>query len=103
MIAQRVFAALAAFFLVSAIGLATFGVRAMTLEAALRTINRGLVDGLFLWTDRVLGAWVWTSVAQPLLARPAWLPVAAFGLGCLGVVVSLSYRSKSGSSHKSGR
>lgn len=103
MILQRVFAALAAFFLVSAIGLATFGARAMTLEGALRTINRGLVDGLYVWIDGVLGTWVWTSLAQPLLVRPAWLPAAALGLVCLGVVLSLSYRSKPGSSQKRGR
>lgn len=103
MIVQRVFAALTAFFLVMAIALATFGVRAMTLEAALRMINRGAVDALFVWTEQTFGTWVWTRLAQPLLVRPAWLPAACLGLMALGVVVSLSYCSKSGSSHRTRR
>lgn len=103
MIVQRVFAALAAFFLVSAVGLATFGARAMTLEAALRMVNRGLVDALFLWTEQSLGTWVWVRLIQPLLVRPAWLPAACIGLICLGVVVSLSYRTTPGSSQRRGR
>lgn len=103
MILQRVFAALAAFFLVAAVALATFGARAMPLEVALRMINRGLVDALFVWTEQAFGTWVWTRLVHPLLVRPAWLPAACLGLIALGVVVSLSYRSKSGSSHRRGK
>jgi hypothetical protein len=102
-IVQRVFAALAAFFLVGAVALATFGARAMTLEVALRMINRGLVDALFAWTEQTFGTWAWTRLAQPLLVRPAWLPAACLGLIALGVVFSLSYRAKPGSSHRRGK
>ena len=33
-----------------------------------------------VWSSRTLGIWMWASVIQPLLERPAWLVPASAGL-----------------------
>jgi hypothetical protein len=99
-IAQRVLAVIAAILLVAAVGIATFGPQSVSLGQALFLLNHEVLDKLPPWLDRTLGAWVWGSVIQPLLVRPAWLVPAALGLVCIGLSLSLSNRKTTHQSHR---
>jgi len=99
-IAQRVLAVLAAILLVSAVAIATFGQESVSLGQALNLIDHDFLDRLPAWSSRVLGGWVWTTVIQPLLVRPAWLGPASMGIVCAGVSVSLSSRKTTHRSHR---
>jgi len=96
MMIQRALSLLAAVFLVLAVGLATYGARAMSLEFALRRVDRSLLDSLYLWVNRSFGQLAWTEVVQPVLVRPAWMPCAALGLLFLTLGIILSYRTHPG-------
>lgn len=100
---SRILAVLSAILLVGAVALATFGVRALSLDAALRMVDRGFVTGMQDWIARNLGVWTWSHLMQPFLVRPAWLVPAFLGLVCSGLAVSLSYRGKAKPSHRRDR
>ena len=100
MIAQRAFAIAAAVFFVSAVAAATFGSGPVSLGQALFLIDPGALDKVLSWANRAVGPWVWGSVLQPLLVRPAWLPPAALGIICTGLSLSLSNRKSTHRSHR---
>ena len=54
--------------------------RTASLAAVLTQVNPRAVENLHAWLDRSVGPWVWAHVGQPLLVRPAWLPVPLAGL-----------------------
>ena len=100
MIAQRVLAIIAAILLVAAVAVATFGPQSVSLGQALLLLDRDVLAKLPLWSTRVLGNWVWETLIQPLLVRPAWLVPASLGLVCIGLSLSLSNRKTTHRSHR---
>ena len=82
----RVFAVLAAVFLVAAVGLAALTPPGQTLGAGLLTIDRTIVA----WLQAHSAAWAWDWVLSPFLQRPAWLPAAFVGLICAGLALSFN-------------
>jgi hypothetical protein len=99
-IAQRVLAVIAAVFLVAAVALATFGSESISLGQAIYLLDHDILDKIPVWSSRTLGNWMWASVIQPLLERPAWLVPAAAGLVCVGLSLSLSNRKTTHRSHR---
>jgi hypothetical protein len=99
-IAQRVLAIIAAILLVAAVAVATFGPQSVSLGQALLLLDRDVLAKLPLWSTRVLGNWVWETLIQPLLVRPAWLVPASLGLVCIGLSLSLSNRKTTHRSHR---
>jgi hypothetical protein len=99
-IVQRALAVAAAVLFVLAVGVATFGAGSMSLGQALYLIDQGAVDKLLTWASRAFGPWIWGSVMQPLLVRPAWLLPAALGIVCAGLSLSLSNRKSTHRSHR---
>jgi hypothetical protein len=99
-IAQRVLAVIAAVFLVAAVGIATFGSESISLGQAIYLLDHDILDKLPAWSSRALGNWMWISVIQPLLDRPAWLVPASVGLVCVGLSLSLSNRKTTHRSHR---
>jgi len=99
-IAQRVLAIIAAILLVAAVAVATFGPQSVSLGQALLLLDRDVLAKLPLWSTRVLGNWVWETLIQPLLVRPAWLFPASLGLVCIGLSLSLSNRKTTHRSHR---
>lgn len=93
MIAQRVLAVLAAFWLVLAVAIASLGARSLTLGAALRWLNRGAAEAVFDWAGRGNGSWLWTRVLEPFLMRPAWLGPVFLGVICLGLMLTVPRRA----------
>ena len=100
MIAQRVLAVIAAIMLVAAVAIATFGAGSISLGQAIYLLDHDVLDKLPLWSSRTLGRWMWISVIQPLLERPAWLLPASLGLVCTGLSFSLSNRKTTHRSHR---
>jgi hypothetical protein len=99
-IAQRVLAILAAILLVSAVALATFGPESVSLGQAIFLLDHDVIDRLPQWSTHLLGVWVWATVIQPLLVRPAWLLPASAGIICVGLSMSLSTRKTTHRSHR---
>lgn len=100
MIAQRVLAVISAILLVAAVAIATFGPESISLGQALYLLDHDVLAKLPNWATHLLGKWVWVSVIQPLLVRPAWLVPASVGLICVGLAVSLSNRKTPHRSHR---
>ena len=100
MIAQRVLAVVAAILLVSAVAIATFGAGSASLSQALDMLDHDVLSAMPKWFSRTLGNWMWLSVIQPVLQRPAWLLPASAGLICAGLSLSLSNRKTSHRSHR---
>ena len=100
MIAQRALAVLAAVLLVAAVAVATFGAESISLGQALFLLDHDVLDKLPVWSSRMLGNWMWVSVIQPMLVRPAWLLPASLGLVCVGLSLSLSNRKTPHRSHR---
>jgi hypothetical protein len=99
-IAQRALAVIAAILLVAAVAIATFGAESITLGQAIYLLDHDVLDKLPLWSSRTLGNWMWLTVIQPVLARPAWLIPASIGLVCIGLSLSLSNRKTTHRSHR---
>lgn len=93
MIVQRVLAAIAAFFLVMAGALVAYGARGLSMEFALRRMNRTLVDSLYAGVTNTFGMWAWTELVQPVLVRPAWVSCASLGVILMGIVFTLSFKT----------
>jgi hypothetical protein len=99
-IAQRVLAVIAAVLLVAAVAIATFGPESISLGQAIDLLDHDVLDKLPIWSSRTLGKWMWVSVIQPLLERPAWLLPASAGLVCVGISLSLFNRKTTHRSHR---
>jgi hypothetical protein len=99
-IAQRVLAVISAILLVAAVAIATFGPESLSLGEALYLLDHDVLNKLPDWSTRMLGNWVWTSVVQPLLVRPAWLVPASAGIVFVGLSMSLSNRKTTHRSHR---
>ena len=100
MIAQRALAVIAAILLVAAVAIATFGSESITLGQAIYLLDHDILDKLPLWSSRTLGNWMWLTIIQPMLERPAWLIPASAGLVCIGLSLSLSNRKTTHRSHR---
>ena len=96
MIASRIFATLAALFLVSAVAIAALTPLGMTLGQGLM-----LMDGSWLaWMQKQSPAWGWTWIELPFLLRPLWLIPAGIGLICAGAAASFNFGRASPSRRK---
>ena len=100
MIAHRVLAVISAILLVTAVAIATFGPESITLGQALYLLDHDVLDKLPDWSTRTLGIWAWSTLIQPLLARPAWLVPATAGIICVGLSMSLSNRKSTHRPHR---
>jgi preprotein translocase subunit SecG len=97
---QRVWAVIAAVFLVASVAIATFGSESLSLGQALFQIDHDLADKVIGSTKRVVGNWAWDSLVQPLMQRPDWLIPACFGIISLGLSLSLTGRKSARQSHR---
>ena len=96
MIASRIFAALAALLLVTAVAIAALTPFGMTLGQGLMQL-----DGTWLnWMQKQSPAWGWTWIEMPFLLRPLWLIPAGLGLICAGAAASLNFGRASPSRRK---
>jgi hypothetical protein len=85
---QRALTVVAAVLFVGSVGLATAGTEMASLRDAVGWISPRGVEVFHSWLNRVAGAWFWTWIAEPLLARPAWLPFGSLCLICAGAAFS---------------
>jgi hypothetical protein len=99
-IAQRALAVIAAVLLVVAVAVATFGSQSLSLGDAITLLDQDFLARLPSWSARTFGDWMWVSVVQPLMVRPAWLVPATLGLICTGLAFSLSNRKTTHRSHR---
>ena len=92
LVAARVFAVLAAFWMVVAFAVAAlFPPELLLGQLVSMTDHEGLVAFQNFVRDD-LSPWLWLYVCLPLLMRPAWFLPVAFGLLTAGVAVTLSSR-----------
>jgi len=99
-IAQRIFAVLAAMLLVGAVALATLGPPEVPLGQVVFMVDHDLMSALHSGIEKHVAAWVWNYVVQPLMVRPAWLVPACVGLLCAGLSLTLSTRKTTHRSHR---
>ena len=100
MIAQRIFAILAAALLVGAVAVAMLGPPEVPLGQMVFMIDHDLMNALRSGIERHLASWIWGYLVAPLMVRPAWLVPAALGLICAGMAVTLSNRKPAHRSHR---
>ncbi len=84
--AARIFAVLAATFLVAAVGIASLMPLGMTLGYGLQRLDAGMVG----WAKLHSVSWLWDWVEQPFLQRPLWLLPACAGLISTGLALTFS-------------
>ena len=84
--AARIFAVVAAVFLVTAVALCTLMPQGLTLGQGLLMLDRGSPA----WLRAHSAAWLWDWVELPFLLRPLWLLPAFLGLICVGLSVTLN-------------
>ena len=82
----RIFAVLAAVFLVGSVGIAALTPMGWTLELGLLRIDPGLVG----WLRERSAPGLWTWVEMPFLLRPLWLVPACLGVVCAGIAGSFN-------------
>ncbi len=97
---MRGLALLAAVLLVGAFALATAWPVDMPLSAFLALLDDAMAASLQATLRRDLPGWAWSSLAVPLLTRPAWLLLASLGLIAAGVAVTMA-NSGAPRSHRS--
>lgn len=100
MIAQRVFAVVAAILLVGSVALATLGPPGLPLGQLIFMLDHDVMQTLRAGIEQHLAAWLWRNGAVPVLVRPAWLVPASLGLICAGAAVSFSNRKPARRSHR---
>jgi hypothetical protein len=86
--AGKVFAVLAAIFLVGAFALATLAAPDMPLGEGLYELDHGALDSVRAAVTHHLSPWVWKALVTPLLIRPVWLIPAALGLLFTGAALT---------------
>ncbi len=100
MIWTRLFATVAALFLVGAVALAMLAPPDLALGRALFLLDHRLPASLH--GDSAVAAWVWDVLIRPLLVRPAWLLPAAMGLVAGGVSLTLGSGAGRGKRRRGG-
>ena len=76
----KIFAVLAAVFLVGAVAVATLGPEDMTLGDGLFALDRLSLAGVERFVRLHLSDWVWDHPLKALLLRPIWLLPASLGI-----------------------
>jgi hypothetical protein len=99
-IAQRVFAVLAAALLVGAVAVAILAPPDVPLGQMLFLVDHDLMDAFHNGVERHLASWFWDYLIAPLMVRPAWLVPAALGLICAGLALTLANRKPAHRSHR---
>ena len=84
--AARVFAVLAALFLVSAVAIATLTPASLSLGQGLLMLDRAMPG----WLREHSPGWVWEWMEYPFLVRPVWLLPACLGVICAGLAASFN-------------
>lgn len=84
--AARIFAILAAAFLVTAVGIAALTPLGLTLAQGLLLLDKSLLD----WAKAHSLPWIWTWIEMPFLLRPLWLLPASLGVVCAGVALTFN-------------
>ena len=100
MIAQRIFAVLAAALLVGAVALAMLGPPEVPLGQMVFMIDHDLMNAMRSGIEKHLPSWIWGYLIGPLMVRPAWMVPAALGLICGGMALTLSNRKQAHRSHR---
>ena len=91
---SRIFAVIAAIFLVGAVALAMLAPPAMPLGHVLFAVDRSWMDTLQDAMRHDLPQWVSQWIISPFLLRPAWLLPASIGLVAAGLSITLSSRAR---------
>src|SRR5690349_3680019 len=89
--AARIFAVLAALFLVSAVALATLAPPGLTLGQGWVMLDRAGPG----WLRDHSWAWMWEWIELPFMIRPLWLIPACLGLICAGMATTLNFGNPS--------
>lgn len=84
--AARVFAVLAALFLVAAVAIGALTAPGLTLGKGLLMLDHETTN----WMRQNSPAWLWNWVEVPLMIRPLWLIPASIGVICAGMATSLN-------------
>jgi hypothetical protein len=84
----KVFAVLAAVFLVGAVALATLGPDDMSLGEGILAIDKLRLATVERFVRLHLSSWIWDHPMKALLERPLWLLPAAFGLILIGAAAT---------------
>jgi len=85
---SRIFAGLAAVFLVLAFALMVLAPVDLSLVQGLNWLDDGLAARMQAVIRAGLGNATWVGVALPLLARPVWLVPLGLGMVCVGMSAS---------------
>ncbi len=84
--AARVFAVLAALFLVGAVAIGALTPPGLTLGQGLLMLDHEATN----WLRGGSPAWLWNWIEVPLMERPLWLIPASLGVICAGMAASLN-------------
>jgi hypothetical protein len=99
-IAQRIFAVLAAAMLVGAVALAMLGPPDVPLGQVMFMIDHDLMNAMHSGIERHLASWLWDYLIAPLMVRPAWLLPAGIGLILAGMALTFANRNPAHRSHR---
>jgi hypothetical protein len=91
-IGTRVFAVISAFCLVVAFAIGSLFPPGLSLGEMISMVDHAMLVALQNFVRVHVSEWLWTSIAVPILLRPAWLTPTALGLVAAGVAVSLGTR-----------
>jgi hypothetical protein len=89
-IAARVFAVVSAICLVSAFALASLFSPKLSLGELAAMADQRALAATQTFVRNSLSPWLWSSVAMPILLRPAWLLPLCLGLVTTGISLTLS-------------
>lgn len=92
----RVFAVLAAVFLVAAAGFALLTPIGMRLSDGVTQLDHTALN----WMQARSASWLWAYVELPVLLRPIWLLPASLGMICAGIAGSSSLTKATDTRHR---
>jgi hypothetical protein len=84
--AARIFAVLAAVFLVAAVGIASLTPLGLTLAQGILMLHSTALE----WARAHSAVWLWTWVELPFLLRPLWLLPACLGVIAAGLALTFN-------------
>jgi ABC-type sugar transport system permease subunit len=90
--APRLFAVIAAIFMVGAVAIATVMPAMLSFGQFVALADHSLLVGLQDFVRLHLSDWTWLHVVLPLLQRPAWLMPASLGIIAAGLALTLNSR-----------